>query len=447
MIKDKLVEAVETGLKNIKNGDDYIPLNMRGELEVIVRDRDGNVISYERGHNQVTNLAKMTIIHLLAGEIGVVDGKIYSDMNSNSNALRGLKLGDGEAQIFPKLVPSNHTTTTNVDGQLVSGEQYFFDGSKVVNTQSNINLLSQVQPVAVDVPESDGGINFNFPTKMLFGTGLEAKDTDEMGNNYQADFGTTVSQSTIYRLNGWSIDPSGPSEIFANVNIEENDPLKTTKLSNWYSNSAYRCRTFQPASTDSIKEDPIATNTSIKGAIKNSYITTTDDSDKYNPTSKMAYPTYRGMGYPCFIYAKRSTNKFYDPSEGNTETHYQMNSALGSSPYETQLTYSVVMPAQPVNSVDVSTFYPYNGWILRQAGLFCDSRYKIRSEERDEGKTEYKETTFVSKVNSDAETSDSVKTYRDSVCGQMLFTRNLSSPILKTADTEVEFKWHIFITI
>ena len=161
----------------------------------------------------------------------------------------------------------------------------------------------------------------------------------------------------------------------------------------------------------------------------------------------MAYPTYRGMGYPCFIYARRSTNSFYNPDEGNKETHYQMNSVLGTNPYETQLTYSVIMPAQPVNSTDVSTFYPYNGWILRQAGLFCDARYKLRSEEVGDGRQEYKETSFVDKVNGDATDSDSAKTYRDSVCGQMLFTRNLSSPILKTADTQVEFKWHIFVTI
>ena len=31
--------------------------------------------------------------------------------------------------------------------------------------------------------------------------------------------------------------------------------------------------------------------------------------------------------------------------------------------------------------------------------------------------------------------------------GMMLVTRNLSSPILKTADDEVTFIWHIFITV
>ena len=444
MIKDKLTEAIKTSLENIKNGDEHIPLNMRGELEVIVRDRDGNVISYERGHNQVTNLAKMTIIHLLAGEIGVVDGPIYSTLNSHSNSLRGLSLSEG-TPIVQSFTPGNHTVSTNADGQLVSEMQYFYDGSSVLDEGSGRNLLSQVMPTVV------GGNNvvFNFPTKMLFGTGLEAANADDMSSSYQSDFDTSITSSSIYRLNGWATDPASSDPVFENVNITTDDDAAKTaeKLTNWYSNSAYRCRTFQPASTNPIQADPNATDVSIKGAIKNSYITSTSDTGKYNPTTKMAYPTYRGMGYPCFIYARRSTNSFYNPDEGNAETHYQMNSVLGTNPYETQLTYSVIMPAQPVNSTDVSTFYPYNGWILRQAGLFCDARYKLRSEEVGDGRQEYKETSFVDKVNGDATDSDSAKTYRDSVCGQMLFTRNLSSPILKTADTQVEFKWHIFVTI
>ena len=162
----------------------------------------------------------------------------------------------------------------------------------------------------------------------------------------------------------------------------------------------------------------------------------------------MAAAAYRGIGYPCFIYAERSTNKFYDTSKGNTEVHYQMNSALTSVtvPYETELVYTVVMPAQPNSSGSIDEFYPYNGWILKQAGLFCDSRFKVRSEESNQSST-YKESVFIGKVNASESESNDANFYRDSVGGQMLFTRNLSSPILKTKDNEVTFVWHIFVTI
>ena len=176
MIKDKLTEAVRTGLNNIKKGDDNIPLKMRGELEVIVKDRDGNILSYERDHNQVTKLAKMAIIHLLAGEIGTIDQPV--DSCEVTAGMRALYLGGSSPNPPANLVeiPSKfdpdpehkHNASLNADGQLVSGMQFFYDGGQVIN-QNRVSILSQVNPYEGDVLYS-----FNYPTKMLFGTGIEA---------------------------------------------------------------------------------------------------------------------------------------------------------------------------------------------------------------------------------------------------------------------------------
>ena len=449
MIKDKLTEAVEAGLKSIKNGDDHIPLNMRGELEVIVKDREGNVLSYERGHNQVTDLAKMAIIHLLAGEIGVMDSDIYSIPeidNVGSSLQRTYSLTEptsgGFAQIFPDFTPENHTLTTNLDGQLVSGESYFYLGSTY--EASGVNQLSQVTPMDI----TGNSLKFNFPTKMLFGTGMEAYDASTMTAEYAREIGGTgeeVSTTTVLRLNGVTNTSSVPNTFFTGCNVKNTSvaPINT-KLTNWYSNSKFRCRTLQPSTPDKLASSPSTTTTSIRGAIKNCFITSTADTLKYNSQTKMAEPDFRGYGYPCFIYAKRSTTRFYVEGNGNHETHYEMNAALGSVPYETELTYTVDMPAQPTNSGEITAFYPYNGWILKQAGLFSDSRFKIRSKDSDPNSS-YSEAHLLSESN--GSNSDNVKSYRDSVGGQMLFTRNLSSPILKTPDNEITFHWHIFITI
>ena len=443
MIKDKLTEAVKDCLNNIKKGDDHIPLNMRGELEVIVKDRDGNVLSYERGHNQVTNLAKMAIIHLLAGEIGVVDSDVFSvPETSGVDFQRTYALGEATspfAKITSSFTPTNHSQTTNLDGQLVSGEQFFYNGSNYV--ADGVNQLSQI--TARDV----GGkyLKFNFPTKMLFGTGMEASDRATMTSEYTNEIGGSLSTATVLRLNGYPADTTPPESFFKGCSYTaDNIADSNIKLSNWYSNSKFRCRTLQPATPDALITTPSGSDTSIKGAIKNCFITTTSDSGKYNGTTKMAQPEYRGYGYPCFIYAKRSTDNFYVKGDGNHEVHYEMNDALGTTPYETELTYTVDMPPQPINSTEVTTFYPYNGWILKQAGLFSDSRFRIRSEDNSTT-SEYSEASLLSKANGSE--SDDVKSYRDSVGGQMLFTRNLSSPILKTPDNEVTFHWHIFITI
>ena len=448
MIKDKLTEAVEAGLKSIKNGDDHIPLNMRGELEVTVKDRDGNVISYERGHNQVTNLAKMAIIHLLAGEIGVVDNDMFSIAGGEDNPLyRTYSLTEPEselpyAKINSSFIPGNHTVSQNLDGVLVSEEQYFYDGAKYLTDGTNINQLSQVMPKDVSgVP-----LKFNFPTKMLFGTGMEARNDETAFSEYTFETGERLNVAAINRLNGY--DASGAQlngTFWSGLNLNDGDAdFKKDKLSNWYSNNEYRARTLQPSTADKLETEPNSTATSVKGAIKNCYITLPSQSSRYNGATKMAYADFRGYGFPCFIYAKRSTQRFYWNREGNLETYYNMNTALGTtSPYETEITYTVVMPSQPINSTEVTTFYPYNGWILKQAGLFSDSRYKLRSEEADTT-SPYRESVLLSVANSGAVDGS---TYRDSVGGQLLFTRNLSSPILKTPDNQVVFNWHIFITI
>ena len=444
MIKDRLTEAIEANYDKIQKGDDRIPIGIRGELEVIVKDRDGNVKSYERDHNQVTKLAKMALLHLLAGEIGTTDNAVYSINNSDTgNSLRTFTIeapgsSTPNALITSSFNPNNHDEGKNLDGQLVSGSQYFFSGSSYMS--ENNNLLSQVQPKDV----GNQNIKFNFPTKMLFGTGLEClNNTTDLGNLYSDDAGTTISTQIINILNGYSAEQA-QTDFFKYCTYQTDENVYT----NWYSAIPQRARTLQPVSVDAMKVSPTSSDTAIKGAIKHCFVElSTEGTKHYNPTTKMALAQYRGYGYPCFIYATRNTDNFHaaTPSEEtkNLDVHYEMNDALGSVPYETEVTYTVVMPAQPVASNSIQTFYPYNGWILRQAGLFCDSRYAIRSAAVG---SNYTEATMLSQANAGSDLQ-APKTYRDSVGGMMLFTRNLSSPILKTADDEVTFIWHIFITV
>jgi len=460
MIKDRLTEAVEANYEKILKGDDHVPIGMRGELEVIVKDRDGNIKSYERDHNQVTKLAKMALLHLLAGEIGTVDTQLYSVAeaetfrSSNYRTFSISSSGSSTPAVVSSFTADNHIAsnegTKNLDGQLVSGSAYFYNGSSYVSNDGTTNRLSQVNPEDI----SGTLLKFNFPTKMLFGTGLEST-TDSEANLltlYNTDMGSAsssiVTLNAINILNGYSNQNSLASDFFKYCSVSGADASVSTGkvLSNWYSGEASRCRTLQPASTTPMSTLPTANNTSIKGAIKDCFISDANNSTEvgfYNPTTKMAKAPYRGYGNPCFIYATRNTQSFYTVSalEENTDVYYQMNDALVSVPYETEVTYTVVMPAQPVASNSITTFYPYNGWVLRQAGLFCDSRYKIRSNDSD---STYGEAALLSKANSGSEDGS---IYRDSVGGMMLFTRNLSSPILKTADDEVTFIWHIFITV
>src|SRR5574344_1765835 len=119
MLRDKFIKSIAKSEHLINLENDNIPVGMRGELEVIVRDRKGNILSYERGHNQGTNLAQMHIIHLLAGEIGIINDQIYSCANG-ANKRSFIKTCNGNKVVnYFDISSSSHSATTNIQGVLL----------------------------------------------------------------------------------------------------------------------------------------------------------------------------------------------------------------------------------------------------------------------------------------------------------------------------------------
>lgn len=432
MLKEKLLKALTKSIHNIRTENDNLPLSMRGELEVIARDRNGNIISYERGHNQVTDYAKMMIIHLLAGELFSADGDLYSYVSDNGVKLFSTTNGTDVVQQMrlntETPLRNYHTISSNTDGTTVSSQQYFFDGNFLRPTTSHSQTLF------IDQINDGASRIYNYPTKMLFGTGLEAKDDEELRSVYAAEAGATVPDKLINTLNGFAGSDSGLDQnFFTNTNV----------ASNYYSNSIYRARTLQPVTTNPITTAPLSSDSSITGAIKDCLISTTGDTEKYSAVYRMADAKFRGTGHPAFIYAQRTTPNFYNGVDTDIYTHYNydpnVQSASGNKKYETELIYVVNMPAQPVNVESVSSFYPYNGWILKQAGLFCDSKYLLRSAGEDN--TLFDGITTVAQAE-----SGNNPAHLNLAAGTLLFKRNLSSPILKTPDISITFSWHIYIT-
>jgi len=431
MIKTKLINALARSLDRIRHEDDKLPISMRGELEVIVKDREGNVLSYERGHNQVTDLAKMEIIHLLAGEIFTEDAPIYSVAASSDSDYK-LFSSTGTVKVKQTVTsdsttPVNvHSTTLNSDGTLVSGQQYFFDGRYLIPSGTTGIFLNQYNDI-------NNAHTYSSPMKMLFGTGMEAHATGDIANVYSDKDGAAVSNNLINKVNGFSAD--GTLNTAFMTNLRENQTYNPPFLTNYYSGDSFRSRTLQPTTTTPLTEQITSAHSAIDGAIKNCYITSTSDSAKYDAGSRMATGVYRGFGYPSFIYAQRKTDSFYDPTS-DEYVHYNLDTDI-SSKYETELVYVVNMPTQPVNVEDISSFYPYNGWILKQAGLFSDSRYMLRS--RGDTVTLYDGITGANIA------SGNNPYYVNSAAGTLLFKRNLSSPILKTPDISITFAWHVYI--
>ena len=63
-----LKNAILKSYNNLMKENDNIPVGVRGELEVIVKDCNGNIISYDKDHNEITDWMKHSIIQLLAGD-------------------------------------------------------------------------------------------------------------------------------------------------------------------------------------------------------------------------------------------------------------------------------------------------------------------------------------------------------------------------------------------
>lgn len=375
MLKDLIFKSKRLLAKE----NDNLPLKMRGELEVIVRDKDDNITSYQKDHNTITDYMKHEIIHLLAG-----------DVFSNN-----VPISDGSTVLYSTIDSTRHDSTKNEDGMLFSKSPYFFDLStsnyayKFVNyeTSSNTGVTSSY-------------ICPRYPVKMLFGTGHEYKDWDSLSLAYGSD--EAVNNILKYT-----------QELFTG-NIQD--------VKNYYSgtinvdNSLIKCRTVQPLDTLVKTTPPIVSNDfGIVGAIKDCFIENNgiDITNKYSAIDKMAKPEFRGVGRPSFIYAERSLVSVIQDNISAMPGYVKIGKSAADSLIENKLTFSVIMPR-------TNSFYPYNGFILKEAGLFSDSLFRV------------------SGLNVGSTTGKMP-------CGTMLAKRYIS-PVLKTEDNSIEFIWSIYIS-
>lgn len=386
MLKDAILESYNKLIKE----NDNIPVGIRGELEVISRDRAGNILSYDVDHNEITKWMKHAIIHLLAGNI-------FSEQRENADYIYS-KIQDGTS-----FHSTNPTTKANGDGMLLTGKQFFHDGLST----SGFSFGNAIP--------SDTGSSYvcpTYPTKMLFGTGKEYSDS----NLYD-------SLLTYYGL----ATSGGEAELEKFLGSEVNSANYTNNIdnsTNYYSNTLNstndglkQCRTIQPADFTNIDTPTSGTvsrdETGITGAIKDCLITNSNtQDDNFNTATGMANSLFRGVGRPAFIYGERDETGLHSSNVNSGNVNISKYSTTAR--YEDKITFSVVMPQN-----NQSEFYPYNGWILKEAGLFSDSLLRIGG-------------------------STDNDTYFKMPSGIMLAKRYIK-PIMKTADTEIEFRWSIYI--
>lgn len=335
MLKHEILKSIQI-MKDRPNKD-LIPFEMKGELNVRAW-KDGELFYHDGGDNTITIWAKHNMIHLLTGDVFSDLGVVGKNLVSQS--------------------PTDHSKITsseaNNDGMLISQDQYWWD------PQNWKGQWSQNSGLFV----GDYYYPF-FPTKMLFGTGKEYA-------NWTHVLASASAEEIDFLDDTWTTPGSFNNYI----------PIETTP-SNYYSgtvsvNNVYQkygsgaivpCRTVNDYLSGKIEGSPDQNEYGIVGAIKDGTLDSVDPTKLVTGTTDTLLPEYKGIGHPCFIYCKRDI-KWNDSSA----EVFLSNEGLG---YENKITFTVTMPDQTAASNALNWYYPYNGYDLKEVGLFSDSLLTI----------------------------------------------------------------------
>src|SRR5574344_659493 len=437
MIKDILNKITEG--KDKKNIIDKITNSiMDGYVDIkAYNEKDGKkeLIYHDTGDNTVTDWMRHAIMVMLTGAV----------FSKNGDGAKGLSLDTNFSDSYSSLLNENqysapdtnssenkiaHTagtstlTGTNQDGYLLNGKQYFWKTEDYTDHYS--------------AASSKLGSNYYalFPTKVFLGTGKEydswatLQSENESENqpwyaNMLNEYGGTVSEAQ--------------AAFDANISISSNGTVKQKNcnvLSGSISNNVYssdaasisRMRTVNDPSTDTSARTNTSTMSkdfNVVGAIKTCYFNSTSDSSKLmssiSSEGRLLKPTYRGIGRPCFIYFNTSTTN-ENWRDTSAEVILSNDSSLN---YLNKITFSITMPSQSAVNDAIGAYYPYNGYTLRQIGLYNDARL----------------SKVVSAVGTD---EASAKPYNNMPCGTLLAVKNIAA-FTKIADTSVTLTWTLTI--
>jgi hypothetical protein len=386
MLKDKIIKNFE--IMKDRNQREYIPFDFKGELNVRAW-RDGKLIYHDGGDNTITLWAKQMVMHLLTGDVFTQLGEtgktmVKSDVSTHINT-EGAGL--------------------NGDGMIISQEQFWWDYA--IFTQG---FWSKANDLFVS-KDMTGNIYPLFPTKMLFGTGKEYATWEEITNPLEVDFLTQE---------GYSV-----ANFITNINDVTNNYYSGTVDVNgtkqkYGSGPIVKSRTVNDYVRTRIEGSPQNNEYGVCGAIKNGTFSTeaTGVVDGKIALSESGEPSlvpeYSGIGKPCFIYCRKEN--YWDDAAGDV---FLSNEGGG---YINKITFTVNMPDQTEQSGSLNKFYPYNGFTLKEVGLFNDGLLSINN----------------------GITGAGTYNYDNMMCGMMMAKRYIA-PLVKDAGISISAQWTLFL--
>lgn len=417
MLKDIAKRVMKKDSK--ESLSDKIKNNLIDGFVDIKAYRKDELVYHEAGDNVVTDWMRHAIMILLTGDSFSKLGNTTAGTTTTVNT-----------DPVNTIDVANHTVDSiNKDGYILNGQQYFWDpddfkGHYSVSDVSANNIFSL------------------FPTKVLFGTGKEYKSWSELSN----DTITSYNDKYVAFLNTFGGGNATTAESTFNGpdNPTTENPATLQSAINHYSSSLdsniftgnseiIKTRTVDDPFTSKVTNpsETLHIEYGITGAIKTPYFTKADTDKEPIAIDGKGYmmpPEWRGVGRPAFIYFNTPEK---DPTSGRDESWAKPETGADviltrdtSKKYLEKITFTITMPDQTNDSAE--EFYPYNGFTLKQIGLFCDSKFS------------YSDSVATS------EATGAYWQYRNMPCGIMLAKKHIT-PFTKTSDIKVVLTWIISI--
>jgi hypothetical protein len=423
--------------------------NIEGWVDLTSVNRvTGETVYKNSGSNVVTDWMRHTLLMLLTGAsfsrtgVSVLNTSNPSAQNSRDDPRQFTTLGGSVATAnVANVAPEYHqvvgpnNTGVNLDGYLLHNKQYFWK-----DNDPSAKLPSVAFKYSQPYYRNTDAIFAHFPTKILFGTGKEYSTWDtlqeenetanaawynEIKNKFGGSADVTVAKNTFNENIGGLLCNQYSGSIANNLAAGNSGILK--------------CRTVNdPNSTSVINTTSLASKDwGIMGAVKTPYFASDESTTYLNDTitteGKTLRPQYQGVGRPSFIYftneqvsdagwVQEPINEYWDSPANAICVSLSKDSA---KTYLHRISFHIYMPSQTGAENATGAYYPYNGYVLKQMGLFNDTRLKVA-------------------VMENAPENLANNAFKNMPCGVMLAKKNIT-PFYKSADTDLDIVWTLSI--
>jgi hypothetical protein len=429
VLKDKINENFEkiSKEKETQNKDDKMGIEFKGELEIWAIE-GGKVVHHDKGSNVVTKWAKHATMHMLTSE----SYSTHGDRTFTNEAIQSTATAYTKRQLGTSHVAGIDGVGQNDDGTLISdkaylsdNDSYFWTRDGVVGATDNYGYWTVPHPdVDPDTGVGDEGTDPSdfmypfFPTKMLFGTGIEYSSWAEI----QAAGRDGIDLGGYGNIgNGGWINSDAFEENLSNPYTPSNYYSASWNGTDYELNHTRTLNDVYSAPLDTVLSDEAF---AIKGAIKDGTYNGQNGIEVLKTVDGNLFldGSYRGIGRPAFIYAKRNA-RWMEPGESILE----LGETTETKDIESKITYTVVMPEQPEGE-----FYPYNGYTLKVAGLYADASMLLGN------------TVPLNNADNDDDLEQEYINYKQQCGGILWATRNIS-PISKGHNTTIIAQWTIYL--